>query len=134
MTERSAKPPLLLSHCSVYVCAAGEARLTLIDPVMPCVPVHAPTALHEAAPVADQVIVALCPGATVPGFTERLTVGLITGFGGSKVMPGGFVPHPGRKRMATIKSTGANRRRAKSEFFFMIVSPDRWILGFANGS
>jgi hypothetical protein len=66
-------------------------------------------------------MVALCPGVTVPGFIDREIVGLITGFGGSNVIPGALFPQPEKSTMAAERNTETNRRHAKLDLILMAL-------------
>jgi hypothetical protein len=55
--------------------------VTVWLPLEPCVPVHAPLALHEVAFVDDHCRVAFAPATTDVGLTEIVTVGAGVGVG-----------------------------------------------------
>jgi hypothetical protein len=47
----------------------------LCEPLVPSLPLHAPLAAHDVAPVEDQVRVELEPSVTLVGSTEMVTEG-----------------------------------------------------------
>jgi len=68
-------PPVPL-QISVYVetpVIVGDTRLL---PLVGCVPLHAPLAVHAVACVLDQVKVELLPEVSVDGFAVKVTVGI----------------------------------------------------------
>jgi hypothetical protein len=67
--------PPLPAHVSVYVSVPAAAGVSDCVPLVFCVPLQAPLAVHEVALVDDQVNVALEPRVMAAELKERVTVG-----------------------------------------------------------
>jgi hypothetical protein len=66
--------PPLPAHAKVNL-VVEESAAVLSDPLMGCVPLQPPDAVHDVAFVEDHVSFEVAPLATVVGFAANVTVG-----------------------------------------------------------
>jgi hypothetical protein len=67
-------PPLPV-HVNVYVAVPAAAGVSDCVPLVVCVPLHAPLAVHDVALVDDQVRIALAPRVIEVELKDKVTVG-----------------------------------------------------------